>query len=97
MCLVAGPLIKFSNDDDLTNEDCHMFLTKHMEQDIFVNKLLQRLFVRLEVYILCRGNWKAVARVSIGSVSRKRKGMMVTKAVYQCTSIKASIIFQESY
>lgn len=63
VCLVAEPLIKFSNEDDLTKEDCQMFLMKYMEQGMFVNKLLQRLFVRLEVrtyihiYSLCGHEW----------------------------------------
>ena len=44
---VPAPPIKFSNDDDIPDEECHQLLSSVMNQKIKKNKLLQKLFVRL--------------------------------------------------
>ena len=47
--LTLGPPVKFSNDPNLPDEECHSLLREHMPAHVVKNKVLQQLFIK---YIL---------------------------------------------
>ena len=44
--LAPKVLVKFGDNPDLPEDQCHMLLSKYMPQHVKTSKVLQRLFVR---------------------------------------------------
>jgi len=44
--LILGPPVKFGDDPNLTDEQCHYLLRKYMPAHVTRNKILQQLFIK---------------------------------------------------
>lgn len=42
----ANKIVKFSQDENLTNEECHRLLTEFMPDHIQLTKITQKLFIK---------------------------------------------------
>ena len=51
-------LVKFGDDPDLQEEECHMLLNKYMPEHVTRSKVLQRLFIRYtKILIVCSSDY----------------------------------------
>ena len=47
--LMLGPPVKFGDDPNLTDEECHSLLKDYMPAHVTKNKVLQQLFIKYEL------------------------------------------------
>ena len=49
--LLLGPPVKFGDDPNLPDEECHYLLKEYMPDHVTKNKVLQQLFIKYELTV----------------------------------------------
>ena len=58
--LILGPLVKFGDNPDLTDEQCYSLLKDYMPPHVTRNKVLQQLFIKYRLSGLIRNVYYTV-------------------------------------